>query len=120
MARAKVSEESESAVREQKIEELQEELEAIRSNKLGFFYSGFLWGIFIGVLVMAFFVVALTLPFYGILPEYSLPAWLGTEKFFIAMFSIPLVSSLVWICWALIRVAVLKNRLKRLEAPAAA
>ncbi len=117
---AKASEDSKSALREQKIDELQEELASIRSNKLGFFYSGFLWGILIGVLVMAFFAVALALPFYGILPEYSLPGWVGTEKFFIAMFSIPLVSSLVWIFWALIRVAVLKNRLKKLEAPAAA
>lgn len=120
MAMAKMSEENASAVREQKLEALQDELDAIRSNKLGFIYSGFLWGIVIGAILIAIFAVAYTLPFYGILPEYSLPGWIGTEKFLIAMFSIPLLSSAVWIIWAIARVVYLKGRIRRLQAPQSA
>lgn len=96
-------------------DELQDELDRIRTNRMGFFYSGFLWGIVIGAILMAIFAVAYTLPFYGILPEYSLPGWIGTERFLIAMFSIPLVSSLVWTIWAIARVSYLKGRIRKLQ-----
>lgn len=107
---------SESAVRTEKIEELSRDLDRIRSNKLGFIYSGFLWGIVLGTIAVAILAVSFTLPFYGILPEYELPSWIGDERFFIAMFSIPILSSAVWIVWAIVRSSLLKKQIRKLEA----
>ena len=53
--------------RESRIEELTAELNRIRSNRMGFFYSGFLWGTLLGVIAMGAIPVAVTLPVYDIL-----------------------------------------------------